>query len=335
MFHTFKNPWESQKNENRNNSNFSDSFGNFHMPFKMQHFNDKSFYLITIFIVIALIALYGFTGVYIVNPDETAVEFVLGKYSTLKYPGLHFNFPTPIGITKKVITSKINSESIGYENMLDSSNGMLTKDESVMNVQVVVQWKISDPLEYVTSNVNARKLIHDLALTAFRSEVSKSYMRDLISGSNAAEVSYNVQRSLSEQLNKYSIGATVIAIQIKDIAPPKEVRPAFEEVQNAKLERESRMSKAAAYVQRVMSQSQSQAVKLKNEALAYRQERISKEYAEIHRISSLYEQYKANPDLIKYDMKKAKAEFYANNNGYLLNKSQNAPIMIISDKEKK
>ena len=88
-------------------------------------------------VLIAIVLLYSAFGIYTVDAQEEAVILRFGKYSITKGPGIHWNPPFVdnrfIVKTEKLFTHTTNSS-------------MLTKDENIVNVEVAVQYKRSNPV---------------------------------------------------------------------------------------------------------------------------------------------------------------------------------------------
>ena len=90
--------------------------------------------------LIGIILLYSAFGIYTVDAQEEAVILRFGKYSTTKGPGIHWNPPF---VDNRFI---VNTEKL-FTHTTNSS--MLTKDENIVNVEVAVQYKRSNPVFFL------------------------------------------------------------------------------------------------------------------------------------------------------------------------------------------
>ena len=86
--------------------------------------------------LLILLALYAFLGIRIVNEADREVVFTLGKYNRVLGPGLQFHFP--------VVEEIFASENISRIRAVNLPTNMLTKDENIVDVELNVQYTISD-----------------------------------------------------------------------------------------------------------------------------------------------------------------------------------------------
>ena len=109
-------------------------------------------------LIIAFLILGGLwlsTGVYTVEAGEQAVVRQFGKFHSLAEPGLNFRIPAPVQTITKVNVEAIRTTQIGFRSqdgqtlrVLDEAL-MLTTDNSIVEAQLVVQYKVSDPKDFV------------------------------------------------------------------------------------------------------------------------------------------------------------------------------------------
>src|SRR2546429_4773608 len=64
-------------------------------------------------IVLAAIAIWGFSGVFRVNPDELGVVLRFGKYVRDAQPGLNYHLPFPIEMALTPKVTRVNRIDIG------------------------------------------------------------------------------------------------------------------------------------------------------------------------------------------------------------------------------
>ena len=99
--------------------------------------------------LIFIIAIWAFSGLYRVLPDEQGVVLRFGKFASTTQPGLNYHIPYPIEnvITPKV--TKVNRIDIGFRSASDSGRTsgvgdvseeslMLTGDENIVNIDFSV-----------------------------------------------------------------------------------------------------------------------------------------------------------------------------------------------------
>ena len=108
-----------------------------------------------IFGLILLVAVWAFSGLYRVLPDEQGVVLRFGQFVKTTQPGLNYHIPFPVErvLTPKV--TKVNRIDVGFRSASDSgrSSGigdvseeslMLTGDENIVDIDYSVFWVIKD-----------------------------------------------------------------------------------------------------------------------------------------------------------------------------------------------
>ena len=104
-------------------------------------------------IVLAALAIWGFSGFFRVEPDELGVVLRFGKYVREVQPGLNYHLPYPIETVLTPKALRVNKIDIGMRVVEDLRRGttirdvpeeslMLTVDENIVDVDFSVLWKI-------------------------------------------------------------------------------------------------------------------------------------------------------------------------------------------------
>ena len=114
----------------------------------------------TLLIVLAVVVVLTtvFTCFYTVDDKQQAVVTTFGKVTDITDPGLHFKLPFGIQQVQKVdvnVYQKIElgyiSEEGGYATKT-SESAMITGDYNIVNVDFFVEYKISNPVQYLYSS---------------------------------------------------------------------------------------------------------------------------------------------------------------------------------------
>ena len=94
--------------------------------------------------------------VYFVEPDEEGVVTTFGKFSRSSTPGMYFKFPSPIEHVRTPQVSIIRRAEIGIrtnrsgqQQRVPAESLMLTGDQNLVDVNLVVQYKINDAVAYL------------------------------------------------------------------------------------------------------------------------------------------------------------------------------------------
>src|SRR5438552_12138522 len=98
---------------------------------------------------LAVVALWGFSGFFRVEPDELGVVLRFGKFVREVPPGLNYHLPYPIETALTPQALRVNKIDIGFDLRRGSTmrdvpeeSLMLTGDENIVDVDFSVFWKV-------------------------------------------------------------------------------------------------------------------------------------------------------------------------------------------------
>ena len=103
------------------------------------------------YLLMGLLVLYVFLGIRIVNEADRLVVLTLGKYNRVLGPGLQFHFP--------IIEEVYAEENVSKIRTFVLPTNMLTRDENIVDIELNVQYTISDLVKY-SLNVEDPDLQH-------------------------------------------------------------------------------------------------------------------------------------------------------------------------------
>jgi len=259
---------------------------------------------ILIIAVVVASGLWLSTGVYTVEAGEQAVVRQFGKFHSLADPGLNFRIPAPVQTVTKVNISTIRTAQIGFRSqegqtlrVLDEAL-MLTTDNSIVEAQLVVQYKVSNPKDFVFNVRDPEDVLRTTAEVSLRSVVGRTGLQHLLTVGRG-EVELATREFLEGLLNEYKAGMQVTDVKLLTVDPPEEVKDAFQEVVRA-LEDETRLINVAdAYQagQLPIAKGQVQ-VQIRGSA-AYYQEQVERSAGEAGRFLALLEQYRGAPQVTR------------------------------------
>ncbi len=261
-----------------------------------------------VFIVVACaILVWLLTGIYIVNPDEQGVVLRFGQYNRTVDPGPHYALPAPFeNVYKPQVTQVLRSE-VGFRSVGQSSTfkqgqvktvpeeaSMLTGDENIVNVQFSVQYKISDPVQYLFNVSAPTALVRNAAEAAMREVIGNSEIDSAITDGKL-KIQSEATQLLQQILNRYGAGIQVLAVQLQDVHPPKEVFDAFKDVASAREDKSRIINQAEAYRNELLPRARGQAAAVRNEAEAYSATRVRNAEGEASRFDALRVEYDKAP----------------------------------------
>lgn len=261
------------------------------------------------FVVLFTILIWMATGFYTVKANQQGVELVFGKVYDTTGPGLHFNFPSPIGEVLMPSVTSVNQEQIGFRDIATGGSGlgktkvieeslMLTGDENIIDVEFVVFWRIRDAGKYLFNIRNQTDGVKATSEAAMREIIGKSafeYARTI--GRN--EIAAQAKALIQNILDSYGSGIEIIRVNLQSVDPPAIVLDDFRDVQAARADKERAINEATAYSNEVIQRAQGESEQITQSAEAYREEQVSAATGSAGRFLSIYEQYKQNPSVTK------------------------------------
>ena len=259
--------------------------------------------------VIALVLLVGSaTCFYTVDDKQQAVVTTFGKVTDITGAGIHFKLPFGIQQINKVDVNVYQKIELGYDS--DGSNyyvdpgesTMITGDYNIVNVDFFVEYRISDPVQYLYSSNSPELILRNLIQSQVRNVVGSSTVDSVLTDGKE-----NIQRQVKELvtniLSEYDIGLTLVDVRIQDAEPPTtEVIEAFKAVETAKQQAETVVNDAKAYQNAKLPDAEAQADKLVQNAEYLKRKRINEAVEQVAMFNAMYEEYALNPDITRSRM---------------------------------
>lgn len=255
-------------------------------------------------IVLVLVALWGFSGIYTVRTDEQGVVLRFGKFVSQTDPGLHYHLPYPIETVLTPQVTKVNRIDIGMRLIEDGRTStardvpeeslILTGDENIVDVDVSVFWVIKSASEYLFNIQNPESTVKAVAESAMREVIGRSQLQPVLTQARAV-TEQDVLELIQQTLDSYQAGILITQVQLQKVDPPSQVIDAFRDVQAARADQERLRNEAQAYANRVVPEARGQASQITQAAEAYRQRTINEARGQADRFSKVYEEYRKAP----------------------------------------
>jgi len=254
--------------------------------------------MIGIFLVIFLLK----GAFYTIQPSEVGVILRFGKFVKTTAPGLHFKIPLGIEKAIPVPVEKVYTSEFGFrtrssgiksvysQKSYDDESLMLTGDLNVLDLEWIVQFKIQDPYMALFNVRNVDKTIRDISESVMRRIVGNHAFNEVLT-TKRIDINNQAQEEMQKILDSYEIGIQIVKIKLQDVNPPKQVKPAFNEVNQAKQEREKLKNQAWEVYNQKIPEAKGEALKRVREAEGYALEKINRAEGDAKRFLLLYEEY--------------------------------------------
>ena len=267
-----------------------------------------------IFILAGILVLLvvGGSSYYRVEADEVGVVQRFGAFHRETPPGLHFKWPWGIESITPVKVKFVYKEEFGYRTKdpgvrsvyerpnarFDDVSRMLTGDLNIGMVQWSVQYTIKDPAAYLFNIRDPVQTLRDLSESVMREIIGDRSVTEIIT-EGRKEASIEMQSALQKVLDQYDSGIQISQVILTDVAPPKEVKNSFNEVNQAQQEMEQTVNRALQDYNQAIPRARGEALKMVNEAEGYQMERINRAEGDVARFRRILEEYNKSPDITR------------------------------------
>jgi membrane protease subunit HflK len=263
------------------------------------------------------------TGVYVVDSAEQGVVLRFGEFKKVTGSGINYHLPYPIEVVYKVNVDTVRQEDIGYrkgvntisksrvfsKNSLGNNKGtianivsanssnvpeesiMLTGDENIVDIDFNVQWLIKDATDYLFNMKDPAGTVRVAAESSMREVIGQTPIQEVLAN-DKKEIQRKVQNVLQESLDNFGAGILIEAVNLQKVDPPEEVIEAFNDVQNAKADKQRIENEAEAYSNDILPKARGLATRKKQEAEAYKSKVVNAATGEAERFLAVYSEYK-------------------------------------------
>ncbi len=261
-------------------------------------------------ILLALLAVVLlFSSFFQIDPEEVGVITRFGKYMRTVEPGLNVKIPFVEKVIK-VAVERQQKEEFGFRtrkagvrtnysrrNYLDESL-MLTGDLNLANVEWVVQYRISNPYNYLFKVRNPKNTLRDISEAAMRQIVGDRTVNEVLTVGRT-EISNKMETLLQQICNDYSLGIKIEQVVLQDVNPPDPVKAAFNAVNEAQQQKATLINQAKSEYNKVIPKARGQAKETVQKAEGYAMERVNTALGETARFNALYDEYRKAPDVTR------------------------------------
>ncbi len=262
-------------------------------------------------IAVIVLLILGFSSFFQIGAEEAGVVTRFGKHVRTVTPGLKMKIPF-FETVYKVPVERQKKQEFGFRTQQAgvrsqySRTGSATKDEAIMltgdlnlaNVQWVVQYRISDPYNYLFKVRNADNTLRDLSEAVTRQIVGDRTVNEVLTVGRA-DIASEVKGLLQEMAREYSLGIEIAQVVLQDINPPDAVKQAFNAVNQAQQEKETLINEAKSEYNKVIPRARGEAEETIQKARGYATRRINNAEGEVSRFIALYEEYIRAPEVTK------------------------------------
>ncbi len=249
-----------------------------------------------------------FTGFVSIPTNSVGVKLRFGAYHSTESPGLAYAIPYIDEIllvpTQRLLklefgfsTPGATNEFQGDQNPADTET-MITGDLNTALVPWVVQYRITDPKQYLFGAREPEQTLRDL---------SESVMREVIGDRTVDEVltigRHDIETATLDRLAKvcaeFGLGMQIQQVQLATVRPPPAVQAAFNEVNQAQQEKQTAINQAWAIYNDAVPNARGQAKEREKQAEAYAFRRVNGAKGDTEKFTLLLTEYTKAPEITR------------------------------------
>ena len=258
--------------------------------------------------VMALVAvlLWLGSGFYIVPEGNAAAILRFGEFKYLNdRAGFTWRIPYPVETAEIVNVQQLRQMEVGYRNNVKNKvlkeSLMLTQDQSIVDMQFAVQYRVADPVAWLFNNnpgPSPEELVRQGAETAMREIVGRRGVDQVLYEEKEA-VAKDALKLMQSIVDRYKAGVSLVDVTIQQAQPPEQVQAAFEDANKAAQDRERLINEGRAYANDVIPRARGTAARLGQEADGYKQRVIATAEGDASRFRQVLTEYQKAPQVTR------------------------------------
>lgn len=275
----------------------------------------SSFGIVKIIMVVLVIVFIG-SGIFTVPPNQKTVVLRFGKPSgreQLLGPGLHWSWPYPIDEKVFIPISEIQTvaSSVGWyfinADGTESQSGVslnpaadgytMTADGNIIHARVTLDYRITDPINYILNFQNAKAIVTNALDNALIS-ASTQFNVDSAVRLDRGAFKDRVVQLFSLAVEQQQLGIVVESSKLESI-PPRQVKDVFDAVTAAEQESSTTNNAARSAADTMLSAALSESNSIVNTAVTDRNNLLSRINAEAASFQANLPAFQRNPQLYR------------------------------------
>jgi membrane protease subunit HflK len=237
-------------------------------------------------VLVVLLLLWAATGLYRVDDAERGVVLRFGEYSATTGPGLRWHIPWPV--------EQVNLVNISEISTFSQQTRMLTADENIVFVDLVVQFRRTDPQKYLFNVRDPDGTVSDASESAIREIIGKNTLFFIIT-EGRTEIADATRRLIQQTLDEYGTGIEVTAVNLQDANFPDPVEAAVRDAIRAREDKDRLSLEAQTYANDIIPRARGESSRRREDAEAYRSRVIADAEGQASRFQQVLVEYQAAP----------------------------------------
>ena len=258
---------------------------------------------------VLIVLIFVWTGIYTVPAESVGVVQRFGGFLKTVDPGLQFKIPYGVDTVtivpwKRQLKMEFGFGTPGATNRYQESSepelerAMVTGDLNAALVEFVVQYRISNPREYLFAVRDSEDTMRAAAEAVMREIIGDRTVDEVIT-IGRQEIESSVQANLQKVASDYTLGLAIDTVQLKNVNPPREVQSSFDEVNQAQQEKQRAINVADGDYNKAVPRASGEAEQVISQARGYALQRVNEAEGDALRFRSLLAEYQRAPEIMR------------------------------------
>ena len=276
------------------------------------------------FLMAALVALFFFSGMRTIEPNQVAVKLRFGSpvgvgTEQLLKPGWHWAFPYPIDEVVKIPVGQSHSltSTAGWyattpeleaknerpparPSLIPLVDGYtLNGDGNIIHVRAILKYRITDPVQYAFRFANATNLLQQIVDNALFYAAAQFSADAALFGEDKRRFQEKLVERVKDKLTQSQLGVELEAGGDVQTSAPLDVIAKFEEVLTAQQESNTKEREAEAYARSALNKARGDETVIVNNGINSSNQIVQLVAAEAKYFTDQLPYYQSNPQLFK------------------------------------
>ena len=246
---------------------------------------------------------------YTIPSDSVGMVQRFGKFTTEVPSGLHFKIPFGVDVVtilpvKRQLKQEFGFATSGatnadqYSEEPQNESAMVTGDLNAASVEWVLQYRITEPQQYLFQIREPGTTLRDVSESVMREVVGDRTVDEVIT-IGRQDIEVEALRRMQTLAKRYELGVSIDQVQLKNVNPPAPVRESFNEVNQAQQEKERLINEARRDYNKVIPLAEGEKDQRIREAEGYKLKRVNEAEGDVARFNAVFAQYQKAPAVTK------------------------------------
>jgi membrane protease subunit HflK len=239
-------------------------------------------------VVAAVLVLLGWmgSGVMMVDTGQKALVYRFGHVARVQGAGLGIHLPWPVESDERLNVTEVRRVEL-------PASRLLTADTNLVQLSMVVQYTVGDPAAWTLASSDPQEVISGIIQSETMASAAAMTVDELLT-TGRADLERQVLQACQQLVDGQGLGVRLVAVDVRELAPPGPVVDAFNDVSSARGDRETLALSAEAYASKLLPDKRGEAAQSSEQARSRASQRVAETKAEVARFEQLHQAWRAD-----------------------------------------